>query len=341
MFFFGPFVGYWFDSYGPRHILLLGTFLHVFGLMMASLATEYYQIILAQGICSATGASMCFYPAMSVMPTWFFKRRAAAFGIMAAGSSCGGVIFPIMVARLIPRVGFPWTMRICGFLILFMMTIANLTVTSRLPPRVKKFKFSDFLKPLKEVPFVFTTIGAFLFFFGMFLPINYIILEARTLGMSNDMATYLVPILNGSSLFGRVLPGLAADKIGRFNVMIVLDYFTGIIVLALWMSAKSNAPIIVFAVLYGFGSGAFVSLAPALVAQISDVREIGVRNGTMFAIISLAALCSNPIGGALVQADGGRYTGLQVFCGIMCLAGASGFLGARLVLAGPKLMEKV
>ena len=341
MFFLGPCIGYFYDAHGPRYILLFGTFLHVFGIMMTSLSSEYYQFILAQGICSAAGASMCFYPAMSTISSWFFHRRAAAFGVIAAGSSTGGVIFPIMVSHLIPKIGFGWTMRVCGFLILGMMTIANLTVRSRIPPHPKPFNIYHFLRPLKEKPYLLTTIGAFLFFFAMFLPINYIILEAGTLGMSPRLAGYLVPILNGASFFGRVLPGIIADKVGRFNTIIVLGYFTGIMVLALWLPAAANAPIIVFAALYGFGSGAFVSLAPALVAQISDVREIGVRNGTMFAIISFAALCSNPVGGALISTHGGTYTGLQVFCGVMCLAGATGLLSARNVLSGRKIAAKV
>jgi MFS family permease len=49
MFFFGPIIGKVFDSYGPRYLLIVGTFLEVFGLMMTSLASEYYQFILAQG----------------------------------------------------------------------------------------------------------------------------------------------------------------------------------------------------------------------------------------------------------------------------------------------------
>jgi nitrate/nitrite transporter NarK len=49
------------DNYGPRIPILIGSFLHVFGLMMTSLSKKYYQIILSQSICSALGCSFLFY----------------------------------------------------------------------------------------------------------------------------------------------------------------------------------------------------------------------------------------------------------------------------------------
>jgi MFS family permease len=58
----GPFVGFIYDRYGPRWLLLIGSFMHVFGIMMASLSTEYYQILLSQGLCSAIGVSAIFNP---------------------------------------------------------------------------------------------------------------------------------------------------------------------------------------------------------------------------------------------------------------------------------------
>lgn len=148
------------------------------------------------GVCSPIGASMIFYPAMSSTGTWFFKRRALAFGIMAAGSSLGGVILPIMVDHVIDQAGFPWAMRSAAFLLLALLIYANLTVRSRLPPSPKPWSLMEFILPFQELPFLLVVSASFLFFFGMFLPFNYIILSAEYHGMSQRLAAYLVPILN-------------------------------------------------------------------------------------------------------------------------------------------------
>ncbi|KAL2802519.1 MFS general substrate transporter [Aspergillus granulosus] len=332
MFAGGPIVGRFYDNYGPRYIILVGTFCHVFGLMMTSLCKEYYQILLTQGVCSAIGTSCLFSPATNCVITWFHKKRAFAIGIVAGGSSLGGVIFPIMLNHLIQEVGFGWAIRIAAFLIFGMLIFGNLTLSSRLPPSPKKMKLVQYFAPLKERTYLLTTVGSFLFYLGMFLPINYIQYQATTYGMSASLAEYLIPILNAASLFGRVLPGWIGDKVGRYNTQIVTCLFSGIIALALWIPAKQTAPLIVFAALYGFGSGAFVSLLPAMIAQISDVREIGLRVGMEFAVMSVAALVSNPIGGALIDNDHGSFRDLQIFCGVVLLAGSVGFIMARLSL---------
>lgn len=125
-------------------------------------------------------------------------------------------------------------------------------------------------------------------------------------------------------------------------MIIIMCAFTAIIDYALWIPAKSNAPIIVFTALYGFGSGAFVSMSPALIAQITpDVSKIGVRTGTLFAIICVAALIGNPIGGAIVTAWSGRFTGLKLFCASMQAGGTMFLIFARISLSGFKLKAKV
>lgn len=65
LFALGPIVGIVHDNYGPRPLIIGGTILHVFGLMMASLAKTYYQFILSQGVCSAIGVACIYTPGMS------------------------------------------------------------------------------------------------------------------------------------------------------------------------------------------------------------------------------------------------------------------------------------
>lgn len=76
LFSLGPVVGILFDKYGPRPLIIVGTFFHVFGLMMASLATTYYQFLLSQGVCSAIGLA-CLYPvgrSSSIPSPWLIER---------------------------------------------------------------------------------------------------------------------------------------------------------------------------------------------------------------------------------------------------------------------------
>jgi MFS family permease len=200
MFFPGPIVGWVFDNYGPKPLILAGTFFHVFGIMMTSLCTEYYQFILAQGICSPLGLNCIFQAGTNTIPTWFLKKRGLAYGIMAAGSGLGGIIFPIMASHLIPEIGFGWTMRTIAFMILGLMVLAGLTVKSRLPRKPRAFELKVFIEPFKDTKFNMVTASSFLFFMGIFVPINFIELEALRNGMSIRLSGYLLAVLNAARL---------------------------------------------------------------------------------------------------------------------------------------------
>ncbi|KAL7270146.1 hypothetical protein RUND412_007153 [Rhizina undulata] len=108
--------------------------------------------------------------------------------------------------------------------------------------------------------------------------------------MSDKLANYLVSILNAASLFEHILPKRLGDKFGSFNMMMLITYGSGVLILALWIPGTGHIPTILFAAFYGFTTGAFVSFVTEFLAQISDIREIGVRNGAVFAMVSWAAL---------------------------------------------------
>lgn len=141
---------------------------------------------------------MILYPSFSCTTTWFQKKRALAMGIVASGSSMGGVILPIMVNRLIPIIGFGWTMRICAFLMLGLLVITNLTVRSRLRPQPKKYDARALIKSFKDIPFLLTALAGFFYSMGMFIPITFLVTYGRSVSMSPQLAGYLVSMFNGA-----------------------------------------------------------------------------------------------------------------------------------------------
>ncbi len=116
--------------------------------------------------------------------------------------------------------------------------------------------------------------------------------------------------------------------------MIVTTSLSSILVLALWIPARSQGLTITFSTLFGFTSGTFVSMTPALIQQLSSVQEIGIRMGTSFSVISIAALTGNPIAGALIDRNAGDYLYLKLFCGIAMGVGCVLLVAARNVQCG-------
>lgn len=126
--------------------------------------------------------------------------------------------------------------------------------------------------------------------------------------------------------------------------MIVVTYLSGILILALWLPASANLPIILFAAFYGFSTGAAVSINPALVAQISKIQQIGSRVGLIFFLNAVASLLGSPIAGALVNNNSnGRlnFTKLQIFAGVMILGASTVYVAARVTVGGTKFKRKV
>ena len=166
--------------------------------MMLSLSTKYYQIFLSQAVVASIGSSAVFNCCMTCTVGWFLKRRAFAYGVMVSGSSLGGVCLPIMMAKMIKEVGFPWMIRTMAFIFLSLLSIACLTVKSRLPPRPRPLVLVEYVQSLRELPMLFTVISFFFFTLGMFLPFNYILLQGAAAGMSPNLITYLLPMLNAA-----------------------------------------------------------------------------------------------------------------------------------------------
>ncbi|KAJ6138007.1 monocarboxylate permease [Penicillium samsonianum] len=213
--------------------------------------------------------------------------------------------------------------RSLAFLILGLLVIAKVTISSSFPHAPRPFSLMRYLRPLRELSFGILCAASFSIYWGLFVPFDYIVVEAIHYGMSSHMAWSLVPILNGTSFFGRTVPNYIADKVGRFNVMLVMTSLSAILVLALWLPARGNGELITFTALFGITS------------------ELGYRMGTILAFAAVGTLTSPPIGGAIAADTGGSYTYTCVFSGMSFVLGTIGLAALRVRLSGWGLTTKI
>ena len=159
LFFIGTFSGRATDFGLFRATFILGSMCQLLGVFMTSLSTKYWHLFLAQGILTGLGNGLVFCPVISMISTYFDKKKALALGLVASGTATGGLVFPVIVQQLLPRIGFPWTVRVIGFVMLAIMTVTMSFTKPRLPPR-KSGPLVEWTA-FQELPYAFFALGTF------------------------------------------------------------------------------------------------------------------------------------------------------------------------------------
>jgi predicted MFS family arabinose efflux permease len=274
----------------PQVLLCIGSFITVFAMFMTSLCNEYYQFFLVEGFLLGIGIALLFCPAMATVPLHFKANRGLALGIVVSGSSLGGVIWPIALKGLLVEVGFGWTVRIAGFMMLALTGLACLTIrppvnsaeSSSQQPQRRSIEVSVFKNPT----LILMSVSLSFIFMGLFSPFFYVTPYTVSLGLDVNMAFYMISILNAASLFGRILPGILADWYGPVNIFNCATACSFIIIFC-WTRATSIAGIAVFSLTYGFFSGAVVSLMGVCAIQSAAPAQYGSAIGFAMSILSI------------------------------------------------------
>ncbi|KAL4863929.1 hypothetical protein BDV12DRAFT_201646 [Aspergillus spectabilis] len=331
-----------FDLGYYRIMIIVGSFLSVFGIMMLSLAHEYYQILLSQGICAGLGFGLLYIPSITLVSRSFVRKRALALGVSTAGAPAGGVIYTLMFEQLLPRVGFPWTVRIIGFVMLVLFLAAGFMLLWRTEnavqlPTTRPRRLFD-IAALKDLPFWNFTVANFFLYLGYMTPFYYMPIFAETkLGTSRSLGLYILIISQASSIIGRVVTTAVAHYYGAMIPWIFCGVASGVLCIA-WMSATTLARFILFAAFYGAISGALVPLPPSVFPHICpDPTALGAWLGMAQSITSFATLIGAPIAGALADlgssgSDDLNFSNVQLWCGILMVSGAVQLLGLWFLL---------
>ncbi|CAD0096830.1 unnamed protein product [Aureobasidium mustum] len=261
----------------------------------------------AWGMVNAFGVFQDFYSS-TLIPD------AVAMGIAASGSSFGGVIFPIIFRRLEPQIGFGWATRVIGFISLATLLVPCFCIKARAFPKSRR-KLLDFAA-FKEPAYALFSLASFVGFVGLYVPFFYISTYARDVsGLEDTLSFYMLPMMSAGSIAGRIIPGLVADKVGALNVLGFCNLCASILGFC-WIAIHHTAGgLIIWALLYGALSGAFVSLQPTTVASITeDLSTVGGRMGLLV--------------------GSGNWVGMQVFSGATLLGAAILVIVTRISVTG-------
>ncbi|KAK9325148.1 major facilitator superfamily domain-containing protein [Lipomyces orientalis] len=312
------------DMYGPRWVTGCGGILITVGMVATAFCKEYYQFVLAQGICASLGAAGLFYGPTTALSGWFYARRGLAFGVAASGASIGGIVLSSVFENLSASVSFKAAVGAMAAVLFAFSLTATVATCSRLPPTEPQFTsqwIKLYFRPFLEPVFSLYTASMFLIYLGLYVPMAYLATSAIAEGVLTAHALHIITYFNVGSFFGRVLLGLISDKVNKFTLFSIITLIAGLVSAPFWYFSHSEATIIIVAVANGFFTGGILAMFTALVAEISPTEEVGTRIGAFSGVIAFAALASLPIAGAIVGTDS-NYNGLKIYGAVVLIAGA-------------------
>ncbi|KAI1073660.1 MFS general substrate transporter [Whalleya microplaca] len=317
-----------FDAGYFRYLLFIGLFFIILGQFMTSLCTQFWQVVLAQGLCIGVGCGIVFLPCTAIISQYFSRRRALATGITSMGSPVAGILLPIVFSELQPKIGAPWATRVIAFIILGVSIVPLIFLRTRVAPSKHHRALID-TSALRDVTFMSFTLSCLFAFMALYIPFFYIELFTIDYGLAprGFSSSYMVTLMNAGSVIGRVIPPYIADKTRQPTLVMGLSAFMCCLLAFGWLGIHNFAGLLVFTLLYGIISGGVVSMQPAGTFSLThDMSKVGTRLGMNCFVCGIALLIGNPIAGVILgDASEARWHGVIGFTADLLLI-SSGLL---------------
>ncbi|UZJ54563.1 hypothetical protein CBS101457_003883 [Exobasidium rhododendri] len=336
----------------PRSIRIVSTsciIISALSLLIASFMDKVIYLILFQGIFYGIASGITFTPVVLWLSQWFDTRRGLATGIIYSGSGLGGVVFPLLVTRLLDTVGFAWTLRVLALMSFILGSIASLALKPRLPvPSVssssiansRSFSFKKLLPgDLRPLLSPFACLSELVIFFqaGSWYTISlYISSYATSLGVSSSTATGILSAFNASATVGYLVTGRLIDVTSYSIVMIGSVATCSLTAFFLLGFSDTLALVLVFVLIFGVAGGGFATMMTPISRDLAafSTQESAILYLALIFVRGLAAVTGPLIGAALYKpslTDFSLY-GTRGFRGIVLWVGSgmmfSGFCAA-------------
>lgn len=331
---FGAVSGWCTDRWGPRVVITSGALVLGGGLVATSQVLDQWQLYLSLGLIAALGMSAVYVPCNATMVRWFVVRRGFALSMSASGQSFGNLVVPPLAAVLIATYGWRSTYLMLGALGAALIAlcaslmvrdpermglhadgIAPLLVSGHAAPSPAPEPEWSLASARRTAGFwLLAAIYTMTWMVG-FLPLVHIVPFALDLGMSPVRAALAISLIGIGSLTGRLLSGVASDRLGRLPLL-GMGLVTQAVAFLGFLGSTGVELLYPSAVLFGLAAGGTSILFPAIVGDFFGRLSVGTILGFLWAIAASAAAFGPAIAGYLFDRTGSYDSAFALSAGL-------------------------
>ena len=309
---FGPLAGRLVERFGPRRLMLTGSFVVASGLCLTSLVEQWWQLYLSLGVVTAIGLGACgWVPSVILTEKWFPARRGTALGCVAAGIGVGIFAVVPLVNLLIEQLDWRLAYRVLAALVLLVVTPAALWIVREpkvAPPRVAAVgepaplaaRHWTVRSALRSRAFHFAMLA---FFLGGSLSQMLLMHQFAFMvdhGVAKTAGSLIAGVIGITSIPGKILWGTLSDRIGRepTYTLGLGCIFLAVLCLAAVGSVPGLMLPLAFAVLLGVGYAANAPIIPAAARDLFAGPKFPSIFGTLSMFAALGGATGSWLGGA-------------------------------------------
>lgn len=333
--FLQPVGGILVDRYSVRLIMAVGALLYALGLWALSQATGIagYIVFFALSM-SLANALVGPVSSTAVVSRWFTASRGRALGLAALGTSVGGVVIPALITHWLDTVGWRGALEnLAAGILLILLPVILLGIRSH-PSDVglQAEPAGDGVAPaadaqpgigdiLRSPAFWYVGLSLGILFSVYSAVLSNITPYAVNLGSSKEQASALIMAVAIAGFIGKILFGIAADKMSLRTALWLAQALVMLAFLIL-AQAPGHALMLLGASALGLAAGGMLPVWAAMMAQVFGLASYGKAMGLMGPVITLCVMPGFTVIGRLYDSTGSYTSSFYLFSGLCLLAAA-------------------
>ncbi len=335
------------DRFGPRVVATLGGLFTGGGMLVSSVGTadNALPIVVGFGVLAGAGIGLGYAAATPAAVKWFPPaRKGLITGLVVSGFGLASVYIAPLTTWLLGEYGVSGTFRILGGA--FLVTCVGLSQllmnppagyvpagltavpapvarsvgaaarVSDLEPETRDFDWRDMVRTKQFALLWF--MYAFSAFAGLMI-IGHMAKIAALQMPTVNLGFLLVAVLAIGNAAGRVVAGLASDRIGGIRTMFAVFVLQAVMMGALAVSNTTLALVPVAAAI-GFCYGANLSLFPSTTAGYFGTTHLGVNYGLVFTAWGVGGVFGSMVAGSIVDSMGAYALAYAIAAGLCLIA---------------------